>query len=76
MQIPALVKEKRRESLALRWILEATRQEMTKNHKPFSFILAKQIYFASKKEGNAFLKKINTHKIAETNRAFAHSKWW
>jgi small subunit ribosomal protein S7 len=77
--IPALIKQDRQQGIALRWIVEATRAEKksTKNRlKPFHVLLAKQLYEASIRKGEAFQKKQNVHKIGEANRAFAHSRWW
>jgi len=78
-QIPALIKQSRQEGIALRWIVQATRAEkktQKSRHKPFSELLAKQLLDASCKKGEAFLKKQTVHKIGESNRAFARSRWW
>jgi len=71
-QIPYEVRPERRKSLAMRWILDSAR-----SRKGSSMIerLADEILLASKGEGEAFKKKENTHKMAESNKAFAHFAW-
>ncbi len=71
-QVPVQVPPHRRIFLAIKWILEAAR---AKKGKPMYQRLADEIILASKKEGAAFKKKEDTHKMAEANKAFAHYKW-
>lgn len=68
-QVPKEVKGKRRLSLAMRWIIDAAK---TKKGKSMQQKLAREIIQASKDEGEAIRKKVNLHKMAEANRAFAH----
>lgn len=68
-QVPKEVKGKRRLSLAMRWIIGAAK---AKKGKPMEKKLAQEIVQAFKNEGEAIRKKINLHKMAEANRAFAH----
>jgi len=68
-QVPIEVNAKRGLSLAIRWILAATR---AKKGKATHEKLAEELITASKGEGEAIKKKINVHKMAEANRAFAH----
>ncbi len=68
-QVPKEVKGKRRLSLAMRWIIDAAK---AKKGKPMEQKLAKEIVQAFKNEGEAIRKKVNLHKMAEANRAFAH----
>ena len=68
-QVPREVKAKRRMSLAMRWIILAARG---KKGKSMEEKLAQELIFASKQEGDAVRKKINVHKMAEANKAFAH----
>jgi small subunit ribosomal protein S7 len=56
----------------MRWILDAAR---AKTGKPMSERLSEEILAASKREGAAFKKREDTHKMAESNRAFAHYRW-
>jgi len=71
-QVPREVRTTRRTMLGMRWIIAAAD---SKSGKPMSVRLANEIIEASKKEGEAFKKKENTHKMAEANRAFAHFSW-
>lgn len=71
-QVPIEVNPTRSSTLAMRWILDAARQ---KSGKPMAVRLAEELLAASKKEGVAFKKREDTHKMAEANRAFAHYRW-
>ena len=71
-QVPVEVKGNRALSLALRWLLTAAR---SKKGKPMAEKLAEELMLAYKKEGTAFKKKEDTHRMAEANRAFAHFAW-
>ena len=71
-QIPIEVSPTRSSTLAMRWILDAAR---AKSGKPMAVRLAEELLAASKKEGVAFKKREDTHKMAESNRAFAHYRW-
>ncbi len=71
-QVPMEVPMTRSITLALNWILTAAR---SKTGKPMSDRLAEEILLASKKEGSAFKKREDTHKMAEANKAFAHYRW-
>ncbi|MEO0004409.1 MAG: 30S ribosomal protein S7 [candidate division WOR-3 bacterium] len=71
-QIPMEVPPRRRDALAIKWLIEAARSrgEYTMIER-----LAAELIDASKKQGAAFKKKEDTHKMAEANRAFAHYRW-
>lgn len=71
-QVPVEVSRKRAQSLAIRWIIEASR---AKKGRPMSERLATELLDAYKKEGAAITKRENTHKMAEANKAFAHFAW-
>lgn len=71
-QIPMEVPFHRSLSLAIRWIVESAR---ARKGKPMSEKLADEIIEASKGEGASVKKKEDTHKMAESNRAFAHYRW-
>jgi small subunit ribosomal protein S7 len=71
-QVPVEVSSKRQRNLAFRWILEAARG---RKGKPLRVTLAEEIGAAYNKEGGAYLKRENTHKQAEANKAFAHFAW-
>ncbi len=71
-QVPVEVRPERRQSLSIKWIIDAARN---KKGAPISAKLADEIIAASKNEGEAVKKKENTHKMAEANKAFAHFAW-
>jgi small subunit ribosomal protein S7 len=68
-QIPLVVTNERKQVLAFRWILNAAR---TKKGKDMAVRLADELISASKNEGDAIKKRDDTHKMAESNKAFAH----
>ncbi len=71
-QVPVEVKAKRGQALALRWIKAATRNRKNKT-------MAEKLYFeildASQNKGAAIKKREDTHRMAESNKAFAHFRW-
>src|SRR3989338_8944361 len=68
-QVPYEVREQRRVTLAIRWIISAAR---SRKGKPMAEKLAEELILASKNEGEAIKRKINVQKMAEANKAFAH----
>ena len=68
-QVPIPVSDRRQQSLAFRWIIEAARGE---KGRPMSAKLADELYAAAKGEGKAMTTREQTHRMAEANRAFAH----
>ena len=72
LQVPVEVRPERRTALAMRWILEFSRD---RSEKTMSERLAAELISASKGEGNTIKKKDDTHRMAEANRAFAHYRW-
>ena len=71
-QVPREVRPERKQSLSMKWIIEAARG---KKGKPIHEKLADEIIAASKNEGEAVKKRENVHKMAEANRAFSHYRW-
>ena len=71
-QVPREVRPERRLALAMRWIRDAAR---SKKGQPMHIKLADELIAASKNEGSAIKKKEDTHKMAESNKAFAHFAW-
>lgn len=71
-QVPREVRPERRRTLAIRWLLLVARSA---KGKPMAYILADELIAASKKEGAAYKKKEDTHRMAESNKAFAHFAW-
>ena len=71
-QIPHPIREDRRISLAMKWMINAARN---RNEKTMSQRLANEIVAAYKEEGATFKKKQDTHKMAEANKAFSHFRF-
>ena len=71
-QVPTEVKPLRSTSLAMRWLIGAAQ---SRKGRPMADKLAEEIILGAKKEGTAFKKREDVHKMAEANRAFAHFKW-
>ena len=71
-QVPVEVKSKRAQALALRWIMDATRK---RKNKTMAEKLYAEILDASQNKGSAIKKREDTHKMAESNKAFAHFRW-
>ena len=71
-QVPVEVKAKRSQALALRWLIDASRKRKDKNMSDKIF---NEIFDAYQKRGSAIKKKEDTHKMAESNKAFAHFRW-
>jgi small subunit ribosomal protein S7 len=71
-QVPREVRPERKSALSMKWIIEAAR---SKKGKPIAEKLADEIIAASKNEGEAVKKRENIHKMAESNKAFAHFAW-
>ena len=71
-QVPQEVKTNRSQTLALRWLLEAARK---RKKKTMSEKLFNELMDASQKKGTAIKKREDTHRMAESNKAFAHFRW-
>lgn len=71
-QVPREVRGDRRVALACRWLLDAAR---SKKGKPMHEKLAEELLAATKNEGSAVKKRMDTHRMAEANKAFAHFAW-
>jgi small subunit ribosomal protein S7 len=71
-QVPVEVKTKRSQTLALRWLLEASRK---RKNKTMSEKLFNELIDAYQRKGSAMKKREDTHKMAESNKAFAHFRW-
>ena len=71
-QVPVEVRTKRSQTLALRWLLEATRK---RKNKTMSDKLFNELMDAYQNRGSAIKKREDTHKMAESNKAFAHYRW-
>lgn len=71
-QVPSEVSARRKQTLALRWLINYAR---IRTEKTMDVKLANEIIDASKGVGGAVKKKEDTHKMAEANKAFAHFRW-
>ena len=71
-QVPMQVSSRRRQSLTFRWIIKAARGE---KGRPMAMRLARELYDAARREGKAMETRVNTHRMAEANKAFAHFAW-
>ena len=71
-QVPVEVKSKRAQALALRWLVDASRKRKDKHMSDKMF---NEIFDAYEKKGSAVKKREDVHKMAESNKAFAHFRW-
>ena len=71
-QVPVEVNYKRSQTLALRWLLDASRK---RKNKSMSDKLFNELMDASQSKGSAINKREDSHKMAESNKAFAHFRW-
>jgi len=71
-QVPVEVRAVRRQTLALRWLIEMSRK---RNERTAVERLANELFEAANERGNSFKKKEDVHKMAEANKAFAHYRW-
>lgn len=71
-QVPMEVKPARQQTLAIRWLVTYTRK---RNERGMDEKLAGEIMDAYNSQGGAFKKKEDVHKMAESNKAFAHYRW-
>ena len=74
-QVPVEVKGDRRESLALRWIIASAKARSNKEYKTMIDKLEAELEDAANGTGGAVKKKVDTHRMAEANKAFAHFRW-
>jgi small subunit ribosomal protein S7 len=71
-QVPIEVRPERRQALAIRWLIKASR---TRNEKTMEERLAGELMDAVQSRGSAVKKREDTHKMAEANKAFSHYRW-
>ncbi len=71
-QVPVEVKKKRSDTLAIRWLVNASKKRKDKN---MSDKICFELYDAYQGRGSAIKKKEDMHKMAESNKAFAHFRW-
>ena len=71
-QVPVEVRATRRETLAMRWAIEAAR---SRSEKTMALRLAHELMDAAENRGAAVKKREDTHRMADANKAFAHYRW-
>ncbi len=71
-QVPVEVRPRRRQTLAMRWIIDFARK---RGEKSMPKRLAGELLDASEERGNAVKKREDIHRMAEANKAFAHYRW-
>lgn len=71
-QVPVEVRPKRRQTLAMRWIIDAARK---RGEKSMPSRLAGELLDAAEQRGSAVKKREETHRMADANKAFAHYRW-
>ena len=71
-QVPVEVKTKRAQALAIRWLVDASRKRKDTHMSDKIF---NELYDAYEKKGSAVKKREDVHKMAESNKAFAHFRW-
>ena len=71
-QVPVEVRSTRRQTLAMRWVIDAAQ---ARSEKSMSQRLAAELLEASENRGAAVRKREDTHRMAEANKAFAHYRW-
>ena len=71
-QVPVEVRSKRAQALAIRWLISASRK---RKDKLMTDKILNEIFDASQNKGSAIKKKEDVHKMAESNKAFAHFRW-
>ena len=71
-QVPVEVRPVRRNTLAMRWVIDAAR---ARGEKTMALRLAGELMDAAESRGSAVKKKEDTHRMADANKAFAHYRW-
>jgi len=71
-QVPVEVRSSRRQTLAMRWVIDAAR---SRTEKSMAYRIAHELMDAAENRGGAVRKREDTHRMAEANRAFAHYRW-
>jgi small subunit ribosomal protein S7 len=71
-QVPVEVRATRRQTLAMRWVIEAAQ---ARSEKTMALRLAAELLDAAENRGSAVRKREDTHRMADANKAFAHYRW-
>ena len=71
-QIPQPIRPERKISIAIKWLIDPSKK---RNEKSMALKLAQEVIAAAKEEGAAVKKRVDTHKMAEANKAFSHFRF-
>ena len=71
-QIPQPIRPDRKISIAIKWLIDSSKK---RNEKSMALKLAQEVIAAAKEEGAAVKKRVDTHKMAEANKAFSHFRY-
>lgn len=74
-QVPSPVRGVRKESLAIRWLIQGANARPNSQYKTFANKLAAEIKDAADNAGQAIAKKVEIERVAESNKAFSHFRW-
>jgi small subunit ribosomal protein S7 len=74
-QVPVPVRGPRKDSLAIRWLIFAAKSRPSTEFHTFAEKLTAELIDAANNAGTAVKKKLDTHRMAEANKAFAHFRW-
>jgi len=74
-QVPMSIRPDRKQTLAIRWVIQAARQKSNSEFHTFAEKLAAELLDAHQGQGTTMKKKLDTQKMAEANKAFAHFRW-
>eukprot|EP00794_Sanderia_malayensis_P008835 gene8835-9781_t len=74
--VPTPLTESRRRFMAMKWLITAARDQSGPRDARMHNKLAKELIDAYNNEGTVIKRKVDLHKVAEANRAFAHFRWW
>lgn len=74
-QVPSPIRPERRDTLAVRWVINAAKARSNNPTRTLADKIAAEIIEAHENQGAAIKKKLDTHKMAEANKAFAHFRW-
>lgn len=74
-QVPMPVRTRRGYALALRWLVTEANKRSNKQYHSFAEKLTAEMLDALQEQGGAISRKINSHKMADANKAFAHFRW-
>lgn len=74
-QVPTPVRGNRQNSLAIRWLVNSSRNKANKQYHTFAEKLASELLSALKNEGSSITKRTEVERMADANKAFAHLRW-